>query len=457
MPRPPAAPEGLRRDLNLADTTLLVMGGIIGAGIFFTPRQVALHQPSVSGFLLTWAIGGVMAFTGARVFARLGSILPVTGGQYVYLREAYGRTVAFFFGWNLLAIVASGALALIVGISTLNLDLVLRSLTRTPDAPVLSPIAAWSIGVAIIGVFSWVNVRGVRLGASIHNGFMAVKILAILFIIGLGAAWHFFGLGPSGLRAPDPGPRASTLAPALLGALFSYGGWQNAAAVAGEVRDAGRILARAILLGTAGVLALYLGLNVSVVAILGVEETARTFTPVADAAGRVLGERGRLIIAGAVVVSTLGIAHGLLLMTPRVYYAMARDGVFFRACGDVHGRHGTPHVAILAQAGFAVLHWSIAIFWAKELDSLLTSLVLVDWIFFALAGGACLLLGRRARASGDSPAAAGGLWEPLIFLLLSVGVVGWTAIQAEMRHLAIAAAVFLAGGAMLLARRTMRG
>jgi len=452
-PETPAAPDGLRRDLNLADTTLLVMGGIIGAGIFIAPQKVAIHQPGVSGFLLTWAIGGVMAFAGARVFADLAAMLPLTGGQYVYLREAFGRTASFLFGWNLLAIVASGALALIVGVSTSNIDLLLGSLAGTPERAVLSPTAAWIGGVAIIGFFTWVNVHGVRLGASIHNGFMAVKVLGILFVIALGAAWHFFDLGPSGLTAPDPGPRAAMLAPALLAALFSYGGWQNAAAVSGEVRDAGRTLARAILLGTAGVLALYLALNLAVVAILTVDGTARTSTPVADAAGRVLGEPGRLIIAGAVVVSTLGFAHGLLLMTPRVYYAMAHDGVFFRACGKVHRRHGTPHVAILAQAGFAVAHWSLATFWAKDLDSLLTSMVFVDWIFFALAGGACLFLRRRKAREGPARRTVGGSWTAVVFVLLSTGVVVWTVLQVGVKNLTIAAAVLLAGGVVLLVRR----
>ena len=256
---------GLRRELRMFDAVLLVMGGVVGAGIFFTPARVAQLQPSVGGIALTWTIGGLLAITGALVFAALGSLLPRTGGQYVYLREAFGRRLAFFYGWSLLTIVLSGAIAFIASICILNVDIVLHHATSSGDysfdAPFLSGGGQTLAAIALVALFVACNMRGVRLGATVHNVMMVVKIVALVGIALLGL---FFV--PAGDTTPVDSTAQqiinwATLGPALLAALFCYGGWQNVASVAGEIRDAPRVLPRAILAGTTLIIALYLGLN----------------------------------------------------------------------------------------------------------------------------------------------------------------------------------------------------
>lgn len=399
----------LRRELGLLDTTCLVLGGIVGAGIFFTPRTVARQMPSGVGILLTWGIGGLLALSGAFVFAELGRRYPRTGGQYVFLREAFGRTLAFFYGWNLLAIVGSGSLAVVAGICVFNLDLVLRVFTATPSGPCLPTWGQALVSSALIGFFTFINVRGVRLGVSVHNVVMALKVLSLFILIALGLYWLGSGRGRP-ILASDAAPlRWDALVPALLGALFSYGGWQNAASVAGEIRDARRTLPRGIVLGTACAIVLYLGINFALLGILGVDGLSAAESPVAEAARRVLGGPGETVVALMIALSTLGITHALLLMTPRVCFAMALDGVFFDVCRKVHPTRATPHVAILLQGAFAIAYTLGAAAVASGrgvplfvvMDDLLGGLVFVDWIFFSMVGVAFFLLCGSRQTSGD--------------------------------------------------------
>ncbi|MBI4605319.1 MAG: APC family permease [Planctomycetes bacterium] len=455
--------RGLRPALNVTDTMLLVMGGIVGAGIFFSPHRVAEAQPGLGGILVTWLLGGLIAMTGAFVFAELGGLFPHTGGQYVYLREAYGKDLAFLYGWNLLAMVSSGAIAVVAGVCLFNLDLVLQLVAGRGEGRVLGPHGQAISGTALILVLAALNVRGVKLGARVHNAFMVLKVAGLLLVIALGA-WSLSGGGgasaPSGLAAGPWTVVPAALAPALLAALFSYGGWQNVASVAGEVRDAPRVLPRAIVLGTSAVIALYLGVNLSVAEILGVEGLGATRTPVADAAGAVLGAWGRTVIAGVVVVSTVGITHALLIMPPRIYYAMAHDGTFLRACGRSHARWATPHAAILLQAAFAAAHFLAATYLTEayryDLETVLESIVFVDWISFALAGGAYFLFRRRLRDAPRPYRAPLHPWVPLVFLVTSAAVVVETVRVLEPGRLAVPAAVLAAGGLFLAARRVAR-
>lgn len=438
---------------------LLVMGGIIGAGIFYSPHRVAVEQPSAAGILLTWGLGGLLALTGAFVFAELGALFPQTGGQYVYLRESCGKSVAFLYGWNLLAMVASGALAVVAGVAVLNLDIVLRHTLGDPSREFFSREGRALSGAGLILGCAWLNVRGIRLGATVHNAIMAFKVLSLLLVIVLGIVWSFRRpeAPPAGFFAA--GPRIKSLAPALLAALFSYGGWQNAASVAGEIRDAPRVLPRALILGTLLVVGLYLGLNIALLEVLGVEGLSSTSTPVADAAGRVLrdfgrdfGDFGHVLIASMVVLSTVGIAHALILMTPRVYYAMAADGVFFEACGRSHPRNGTPHVAILVQAAFGLGHFLLATY-VTGLGALLDSLVFVDWVFFALTAASYFYFRLRRPDAPRPYRATGHPWTPLVFLTLSLGVVVFTLADVSRGRLLVAGVVFATGLVLLLLRR----
>lgn len=451
------APQGdLAPALSLFDTTFLVMGGIVGAGIFFAPHRVALEQPGWLGILVTWVLGGVIAMTGGFVFAELGGRFPRTGGQYAYLREAFGEGLAFFYGWNLLAMVASGSVAVILGVALFNLDLMLRPLFESGDKPALSVAQNITLGTLLIVVFGVVNTLGVKLGAWVHNAIMVMKLASLMGVIALGL-WSFFGstsrleLGASG--AID----FRHLGAALLPALFSFGGWQNVAAVAGEVRNSARTLPKAIVLGSGAVLALYLSLNFALIAVLGVSGLKASFSPVAALAGVRLGDSAQSIVAGMVLLSTVGITQALLIMPPRIYYAMARDGLFFSACGRAHSRLLTPHVAIWLQASFALLH-----FWAStllpqhyDLSTILDALVFVDWIFFAFTGAAYFVF-RRRLGEPASYRAPFHPWVALFFTLSSTAVVVETVRTLELKRLAVPASLLLVGAVLWAVGRGRR-
>jgi APA family basic amino acid/polyamine antiporter len=376
------------------------------------------------------------------VFAELGSRYPRAGGQYVFLREGFGRFVAFLFGWLLLAAINSGAIAYVANVFVDHLQALLAHAGRDP---------AWTGGerrlVALAGilVLAAINVRGVRLGASVQNVAMLAKIAGIVLIVVLGA------LAAAGLAAPSAPPSTAEHAwtwggfgGALLGVVFTYGGFQNVTAVAGEVRDPARTIPRGILIGTAGVIAIYLALNLSLVAILGVEGVALSRTPTAAAAGRVVSW-GEPVVAALVMLSTLAITQALLFVTPRIYYAMAKDGVFFASAAYLHPRWRTPLVAIALQAGFGILHLFLG-----ETLNLLQMTTIADFTFFTLCGAA--LLRFRTRGSGEPGAfrAPAQPWLTLAFVLLSAGVVLSAMLNAE-REAVVRSGVLLLVGLLLYA------
>ncbi len=401
------------------------MGGIIGAGIFFSPASVADAQPSLAGIVSTWTVGGGLTLAGAFVFAELGARYPRTGGQYVFLREAFGAPLAFLFGWCLLVVVVSAAIAVIATVCADHVDIVLREvLGGASDSRFLPPAAKTAVSVALIVGFAAINVRGVKLGAVFHNWLMVLKVLGIVFVTALGAAWLLGESGRSGWESAGGTPQFSSFGPALLGALFSYGGGQAIAAIAGEIRGASRVLPRAIVLGTSLVIALYLALNVALVAILGIDDLRATSTPVADAAGRVIGRTGHVLVALIVAISSAGVVHAYLLLVPRVYYSMAEDGVFFRVFHRAHSRFATPHVAIVLQAGIALLYVALAsTFPSINLWSLLESVVFVDWGFFVLVGVAYFRLCRNRSPDADVYRSPASPVPAVVFVVVSFAVV----------------------------------
>ncbi len=426
---------GLRRVLGPFDATMMVMGCIIGAGIFRTPMHVAEGMGSAGGILGLWLLGGVLAMCGAFVFAELAGMLPQAGGQYVFLREAYGRFVAFLFGWLLLAAINSGAIAFIATVFADHLDALLAGLD---PGLALSGTARRAVAIAVVVGLTVVNALGVRLGATLQNAAMVAKLAGLLVVVALGAAVAA-GLADAAEVESTAAPPAFSwhgLGAGVLAVVFSYGGWQNVAAVASEVRDPARTLPRAILLGTTGVILLYVALNAALLAVLGPAGLAATATPAAEAAGRVVAG-GEELVAGLVVLSTFAIAQVLLLVTPRIYYAMARDGVFLRAAGYVSPRRGTPVVAIALQGGMAIVHLSTG----SALD-LLQMTVIFDWVFFALSGVALFVLRRRRPDAARPYRALGYPWLPGVFVLVAVTIVVQSLFTAQ------AVAVLRSGGVL---------
>jgi len=422
-----------RRQLGLFDATMIVMGGIVGAGIFANPSEVAhrVHTPFL--ILGVWVAGGLIAMCGAFIWAELATRLPAAeGGQYVYLREAYHPALAFMYGWGLLLITQTGGMAAVAVIFASYF----RALTG----------ANWNNGaIAAIALLTLtgVNCFGARVGSNVQNALMLLKIGAIAALVIIGFA---FGQPvAAGLRSASLlGQPASfgllkSIGAAMVPIAFAYGGWQTATFVAGEMRDARRDLSRGLVIGVGGVVVLYLAVNLACLRVLGPGRLDATTTPASDLMRIALGERGAQWIALAITISTLGFLSQSMLTAPRVYYAMARDGLFFNSVGKVFGRWGAPVVAIVLQ-GLA----AIVIACSGTYGEILNFEVTVDFIFFGMTAAALFILRRRniglARNIYRAP---GHPFTTALFVLSCAGIVV-SAVIASPRNSAIALCIMLA-------------
>jgi APA family basic amino acid/polyamine antiporter len=387
-PATPAATHKLARRLNLFDATMLVMGGIVGAGIFVNPAEVArqVHTPFL--ILGAWLLGGLIALAGAFVYAELAARRPEVGGQYAYLRDAYHPTVAFLYGWSLLLVIQSGGMAAVA----ITFARYFSELTR-------APLSEGALAALALALLTAVNCLGVRAGSNVQSALMVLKIAAIAALVFCG--WWFSGAAGGFAGAPALGEPLSfglliALGAALTPVMFAYGGWQTTSFVAGEMRDPRRDLARGLLFGVAGVVVLYTAVSFVCVYALGAEGLAQTNTPATAVMRRALGERGATLIALGITVSTLGFLSQALLTTPRVYFAMAEDGLFFRRIAVVNERTRVPVFAIALQGAAAIV---IAL--SGRYGQILNYVVSVDFIWFGLTGLSLFIFRRRALPGGD--------------------------------------------------------
>ncbi|HEU4570088.1 MAG TPA: amino acid permease [Gemmatimonadales bacterium] len=383
-----------RRELGLFSATMSVVGGIIGTGIFLNPSHVAQRLPSAGWSLAAWATGGVIALLGAFIFAELGQRMPKVGGGYAYLREAFGPLPGFLYGWALLLIMATGAAAAVA----MTFATYLQALTGYP--PALVPAVAAAALVAL----SLLNIAGVRPAAWTLNVLTVLKLLALVTLIGAGL---FLG-GPERLAAvsyPAPatpsGPLYLLFANALVPILFSYGGWQQTNFVAEEIRDPEKTLPRALLLGVLIVVAVYVLANAAYLRTLGHAGLAASTAPASDTMALTLGGWGRTFITAGIVISTFGFLDLVILVSPRVYQAMAADGLFFRSFARISPRTGTPVTAIAFQG-----LWAVALLFTKTYGQLLDYVTFADWIFFGTTALTLLVLRRRPAAEGFRAPAA---------------------------------------------------
>ncbi|HEX4964167.1 MAG TPA: amino acid permease [Thermoanaerobaculia bacterium] len=409
MSREPS--PGFARRLTLFDATMIVISGIIGSGIFINPYVVAqkVHTPFL--ILAVWIAGGVIALFGAFVFAELSTVMPKVGGQYAFFREAFSPLVAFLYGWGLLLIVQSGATAAVaVAFAQYVARLVGLAKEATP----------W-LAAAILLALAAFHALGIKPGAVVINVLTFGKTLAIAaLIVGAFVLTQHSGLTWKPLVPPDLGGLSllSAFFAGLVPAMFAYGGWQNLNYVAEEVKEPQRNLPRAILIGVFCVIAVYVSANVAYVHVLGAKDLAATQTPAADMASRLVGETGARVISLLVVVSTFGFMNLALLSAPRVYYAMAADGLFFRSLARLSPRFRAPTAAILLQGGIAAIYAL-----ANTYSQLLSYAVFADWIFFAFAG-ASLIVFRRTLADAPRPFPVPAYpWVPLLFILAGAGIV----------------------------------
>lgn len=382
----------LRRELGLFTAALLVVGGIIGSGIFFTPGEVARALPTSGWILVVWALGGVVAFAGALTYAELGAMLPQAGGPYVYLQYGFGKLAAFLYGWMVLLSIATGALAAVaMGFAAY----LARFVDLTPLGGPL-PVAAGTIVLMAI-----VNYLGIKPGATVQNILTVAKIVALgALIVGGFVLWARLGTPMPVPNVPAARPSLlAGLAAAFTAVLFTIGGWQQMNMVAGEIKDPARTIPRALAIGIGIVVAIYLGANAVYLRALGRDGLAASSAVAADAASRMIGPVGATFISVAAMLSVLGFVNVVLLANSRIIYAMAVEGVFFPAAGKVHPRFGSPHVAVVIMTLWALL---LLAFSRGDLGALLSGVVFADWIFFGL-GAASVFVLRRTMPDAVRP------------------------------------------------------
>jgi APA family basic amino acid/polyamine antiporter len=419
----------LVRRLGLFDVTMLVMGGIIGAGIFVNPAEVARHVTTPGWIVGVWIIGGFVALAASFVYAELAARRPEVGGQYAYLRDAYGPMPAFLYGWSLLLVIQSGGMAAVA----ITFARYFLELTHWP-------VADSVIGVSALALLTIINCLGVRSGSNVQSGLMVLKIAAIAMLVIVG--WWFaptYPLVPQKEVGPGSMTTLAAIGAALTPVMFSYGGWQTSGFVAGEMRNPGRDLARGLVLGVSGVILLYCLVAFVCMHALGPTDLAASKTPASDVMRLALGERGATLIALGIAISTLGFLSQGMLTAPRVYFAMAEDGLFFGKVAEVNPVTRVPVIAIILQGVAATV---IAL--SGTYGQILSYVVSVDFIFFGLTGAALFVF--RRRDGGRSP----GFEAPLhpfttgLFVLACVVTVVATVISNPLNSL-IGYAILAAG------------
>jgi len=381
----------LVRQVGLFDAIMVVMGGIIGAGIFINAYVVArqVHTPVL--ILSAWGVGGLLALLGAFIYAELADRLPDVGGQYAYLREAYHPVLGFLYGWVLLLVIQTGGMAAV----TVTFARYFLELTRLQ-------FSDRTIAVVALTLLTLVNCLGVKLGSRVQSALMVLKIGAIAGLIVAGL-WL--------IRVPHPVLHPvldrpvsfglfTSFGAAMVPVLFSYGGWQTANFIAGEIKEPRVNLPRALLIGVAGVIVLYVTVNLVYLRALGPSDLAGTTVPATAAMHLALGERGATLIAFGITISTLGFLSQSILTAPRVYFAMAEDGVFFRGVASVNARTHAPVVAIVLQSG-----WTAVVALSGRYEQILNYVVSMDFLFFGLTATCIFVFRHRERVRSSSIAA----------------------------------------------------
>ncbi len=396
-----------KRSLTLFDMTMIAIGGTIGSGIFLTPSSIAQAVPVPWLIMAVWVAGGLITLAGALTFSEVAAMMPEAGGQYAFLRKAYGDLVGFLFGWAYFVVVNAGGLgALSVAFASYLGFFVPLGAVGTKAAAV--------VGLLLL---TGINVAGVKAGAIFSDVFTVLKLAGIAGLVAVG-----FALGSphttdfSFTLGSMPGGVSGPLALAMVGVLWSYGGWQHATYASAEIRNPRRTLPLAMTIAAVAVTAIYLSTNVAYLWLLPPAQVAASPRVAADAVSTVLGPVGGSLISIAIFISTFGVVGIYTLTAPRIYYAMAADGLFFRKVAEIHPRYHTPAFAIVLQSLWAAV---LILFWST-FENLISYVVFTDWIFFAL-GGASVIVLRRTMPEAHRPYRVPGYpWVPLFFVGTSV-------------------------------------
>jgi APA family basic amino acid/polyamine antiporter len=431
-----ASPK-LVRQLGLFDSTMIMSGIVIGSGIFLTTGIMAQYLPSPGLILLAWAVGGLITLAGALTYAELGACLPEAGGQYVYLREAYGPLPGFLFGWQLFLVYMTGGIA---GLAVAFAEYCGYFWAALSPENVLasgwgmSLSAGQLVAVGVIVLLSALNYLGLGLGKAIQNVFTVVKIGGLALFIVWG--WAVLGGGQPAEVAVAPlemssGRLIMGFSMALVSVFWAFDGWNNVTFVAGEIKNPGRTLPLALIVGTLGITVVYLLVNVLYLTAVPMSELAGEVRVAERAATVLFGATGASLVSAAVIVSTFGALNGSILAGPRVYYAMARDGLFFKRMGEVHPRFLAPGFAILAQC-----LWASVLALSGSFEQIITFTMFVSITFWIAATSAVFTL-RRKRPDLPRPYRAWGYpVVPALFIAASAGILLNTVIEKPVEALA---------------------
>ncbi len=413
----------LKKNLTLFDLTMIAIGSVIGSGIFLTPSMIASALPSPLWILFVWVVGGVLALTGALTYAELSAMMPDAGGIYVYLTKTFGRLFGFLYGWIYFLVVNTGGIAAIS----------IAFATYFAYFVQLNPAMVKIVAIAGIIFLTFINVWGVKQGAIFSDLFTVLKIIgmAALIVIGLG----FGDSETSDFSKPLsnlPSGFAGSLAVAMVGVIFSCGGWQHATFTAGEAKNPRRDVPLAMIIGAVTITAIYLLTNIAYLFLLSPAQIAGSSRVAAAAIEKVLGPAGASLIALAIFISTFGTAGIYTLTAPRIYFAMAKDKIFFSQVAELHPQYRTPATAIFFQSTWAIL---LILFWGT-FENLIAYVVFVDAIFFALAAAAVLVLRKKMPQAKRPYKTLGYPLTPIIFILIELWFVTTVVSEKPVQSLA---------------------
>ncbi len=436
-----SAQATLRRVLGLRQLIYIVIGTVIGSGIFIVPGAVLRQSGGSVGLaLLVWLIAGVLSLLGGLTYAELGAMHPKAGGLYIYIRDAFGPFPAFLFGWTLFFIIGSGSVA----------TLAVAWVTYLGQLVPLSPVAARMTAIGMIAVIAIINVRGTRSGARVQDWTTFFKVAGIVIMSGLfllrGRGLHGLqgGLWPHAIS----GAVLSGIGLSMIGTLWAYEGWQYVTYSAGEAKDPQRTFHRGIVLGTAALIAIYLLASVGYLAALGPAGVAGTDRVAADAATALFGPVAGKAIALVILVSIFSATNGIVLTVPRAFFAMAQDGIFFRKLAEVHPRFGTPAFAIIACSA-----WSMLLAATGTFEQLLTYVVFIGWLFYGL-GALSVFSYRRREPLAPRPFRVPGYpITPILFVVSAAAIVINTTVAQPGRAAVGFGVVLLGSPAYLIWRR----
>jgi APA family basic amino acid/polyamine antiporter len=400
--------EGLRVGIGFPSAVMLVIGGIVGVGIFVNPAVVARDLSSPALVLAAWVAGGGIALLGGFVYAELAARMPATGGEYVYLRETYGPLAGFLFGWTTLLVVQSGGMAAVAIVFAKNVDVLAGG-----------ALSEKLVVAAVLGGLAAVNCAGVQTGNGVQAALGVLKVLVIFALITGGLF-----IAPAAMtlsHAPHPHDTLKAFGAAMIPVVFSYGGWQTANYVTGEIRNPARNLSRALLVGVVLVIALYLLVNVACLRALGLANLGATLTPASDVIEKVTGPVGARLAAAAIALSALAFLSQGMLTGPRVYFAMARDGLFFRGFAAIGATSRAPAAAIVLQAV-----WAGVLALSGTYAQILAYTIAMNFLFFAVSASCLFVLRARDGGSRHLHASAFHPWSTALFIAACLVIVGFS-------------------------------